>query len=91
MSTLSLVPLFWFAGGCGLLWLFHARTLIRLWREPALAAPVVIVESDDWGPGPVEDAEVLCSTRTFEGASPPLSETTKLETVNEFLATALVE
>ena len=59
MSTLSLVPLFWFAGGCGLLCLFHARTLIRLWREPALAAPVVIVESDDWGPGPVEDAEVL--------------------------------
>src|SRR5690606_17359583 len=35
--------------------------LKRLWREPALACPVVIVESDDWGPGPESDARVLKS------------------------------
>lgn len=33
----------------------------RLWREPALAYPVVIVESDDWGPGPESDAHTLRS------------------------------
>lgn len=35
--------------------------LKRLWHEPALAGPVVIVESDDWGPGPESDARVLTS------------------------------
>lgn len=59
MSPYLLLPLFWFAAACGLLWLFHARMLARLWREPALAVPVVIVESDDWGPGPVGDADAL--------------------------------
>lgn len=37
----------------------HARTLRELWREPALSRPVVIVESDDWGPGPASDALAL--------------------------------
>ncbi|HQR42547.1 MAG TPA: hypothetical protein PLX97_07675 [Gemmatales bacterium] len=38
---------------------WHARTLRALWREPMLARPVVIVESDDWGPGPESDATML--------------------------------
>lgn len=33
--------------------------LRALWREPTLATPVLIVESDDWGPGPEADALVL--------------------------------
>ncbi|AFL75528.1 glycosyhydrolase [Thiocystis violascens] len=33
--------------------------LQRLWREPALAVPVLIVESDDWGPGPPAHAAAL--------------------------------
>lgn len=37
----------------------HARVLRALWHEPVLARPVVIVESDDWGPGPAEDAAML--------------------------------
>ncbi len=37
----------------------HAPTLAALWREPALARPVLIVESDDWGPGPESDARML--------------------------------
>ena len=36
-----------------------ARRLAADWREPVLAVPVLIVESDDWGPGPDEDAERL--------------------------------
>lgn len=35
------------------------RELIRLWREPVLRRPVLIIESDDWGPGPLEDAGAL--------------------------------
>ncbi len=29
------------------------------WREPVLRAPVLILESDDWGYGPVEQAQAL--------------------------------
>ena len=37
----------------------RAGVLRALWHEPMLARPVVIVESDDWGPGPARDAAVL--------------------------------
>lgn len=33
---------------------FYARDLRHIWREPVLQHPVLIVESDDWGAGPVE-------------------------------------
>ena len=35
------------------------KPLLRLWREPVLRAPVFIIESDDWGPGPAEHAQAL--------------------------------
>ena len=38
---------------------WQRRLLLRLWREPMLRRPVVIVESDDWGPGPPSDADAL--------------------------------
>lgn len=31
----------------------------RCWSEPVLRCPVVIIESDDWGPGPEEHAKAL--------------------------------
>ncbi len=37
----------------------HRRVLIALWREPVLRHPVLIVESDDWGAGPLEQAAAL--------------------------------
>jgi hypothetical protein len=43
----------------------YRPVLVRYWREPVLRYPVVIVESDDWGPGPAEQAErlaALCET-----------------------------
>lgn len=45
----------------GALAFWHRRTLRALWQEPAMKRPVVIVESDDWGPGPNSDAQVLRS------------------------------
>jgi hypothetical protein len=37
----------------------YRRRLHADWREPVLALPVLIVESDDWGPGPPDDAARL--------------------------------
>lgn len=37
----------------------YRRPLQRLWREPVLRRPIVIIESDDWGPGPPEHADAL--------------------------------
>lgn len=46
-----------------LLWtgvlLAFARPLAARWREPVLRRPVLIIESDDWGAGPIEQAEAL--------------------------------
>lgn len=37
----------------------HGATLRALWREPVLRRPVLIFESDDWGPGDGAHAEAL--------------------------------
>ena len=73
MTTFALIVLAWLALTAALL-APHARTLRALWREPVLARPVVIVESDDWGPGPASDAlmlqriaEQLANIRDTEG------------------------
>ena len=42
-----------------LLLLGYRRELARLWREPVLRHPVLIVESDDWGAGPPAQATAL--------------------------------
>ena len=54
-----MVILLWIvASGAVLAAMFRAE-LRRAWREPVLAAPVLIVESDDWGYGPLEQAARL--------------------------------
>ena len=40
-----------------------ARDLLRCWREPALRYPVAILESDDWGAGPLDQARALENLR----------------------------
>jgi hypothetical protein len=35
------------------------RALLALWNEPVLRTPVLILESDDWGPAPREHADLL--------------------------------
>lgn len=41
-----------------LAWMGH---LLALWREPVFKAPILIVESDDWGAGPLAQAEALAA------------------------------
>src|SRR5512132_813809 len=49
----------WLAFASALLALAYRRTLLAAWREPVLRAPVLILESDDWGYGPLLQAERL--------------------------------
>lgn len=42
---------------------FYARDLRRSWCEPVLRFPVVILESDDWGAGPLDQARALANLR----------------------------
>jgi hypothetical protein len=39
--------------------LAYARPLRAVWREPVFKAPVLVLESDDWGAGPAEQSDAL--------------------------------
>ena len=58
LSFVLLVSCAWFVIVAAL-FVRHGASVMALWREPTLACPVVIVESDDWGVGPDSDAEEL--------------------------------
>jgi len=59
VTWLLWIPLAWLLLVLGIL-LWYRRELVALWREPVLKYPVLIIESDDWGAGPVEpQAEAL--------------------------------
>lgn len=55
----------WLCGATLLLLFRHRPALRSLWREPVLKRPVVIVESDDWGVGPPDDASALTELATL--------------------------
>src|SRR3982751_5588706 len=63
MSIVGLLLLLLFAAAAGVMLLFR-RELARALREPVLRNPVLIIESDDWGFGPVEQARRLQSLVT---------------------------
>ncbi len=58
-------------GGIGLAWLLvqiallfvYRHSLAAYWREPVLRYPVLVFESDDWGAGPLEQAQALDALR----------------------------
>lgn len=80
MKLLWLLPVFWL-GATGSLLLYYRRDLWALWREPMLRDPVMIIESDDWGAGPVAAqatalnrlAEVLSRYRDQNGRHPVMT------------------
>lgn len=51
----------WLGLAVALVMALRGGVVLSLLREPVLACPVVIVESDDWGPGPASDARILHS------------------------------
>ena len=54
----ALLLLLWIVGN-GILIVLHRRDLQRLWREPVFRYPILIIESDDWGAGPLSQAAAL--------------------------------
>lgn len=68
METLIVLIVGWFGASVGLLIALHGRTLASVWREPVLGCPVLVIESDDWGPGSADDAVVLRSLAAMLGA-----------------------
>jgi hypothetical protein len=52
MNGVWLLLLSWLLLVAGVL-IFFSRDLLALWREPVMRHPVMIIESDDWGAGPV--------------------------------------
>jgi hypothetical protein len=53
MTVLAWLFLSWIAMLAGPL-LYYRRDLLAVWREPVVRYPVLVIESDDWGAGPVE-------------------------------------
>lgn len=79
MTLIFIVLLAWLLLVVGLLLAWH-RQLLLLWREPVLRYPILIVESDDWGAGPLEQAEALTAItdclarhRDDQGRSPVMT------------------
>lgn len=54
-----LLALGWLVGSTALLAVRHRRLLRAWWREPVLRRPVLIFESDDWGPADAGHARAL--------------------------------
>jgi hypothetical protein len=59
LSFIILAVLVWIVASSAMLAFAFRAELVRAWREPVLRAPVLIFESDDWGYGPLEQAERL--------------------------------
>jgi len=79
MQLLTLLGVAWCLAVAAIL-LPHRRALIALWREPVMRHPLLIVESDDWGAGPLEQVAALtaitdCLARHHDsqGRSPVLT------------------
>jgi len=66
MILIAVAIVAWGLGVSLLAWRFR-EPLLGLWREPVLRHPVLIVESDDWGPGPPEQAQRLVALRALLG------------------------
>ncbi|HTS21109.1 MAG TPA: glycosyl hydrolase [Casimicrobiaceae bacterium] len=58
MSVVA-IAIAWLLASTAILALTYRRTFLAAWREPVLSAPVLIVESDDWGYGPPGQAREL--------------------------------
>lgn len=78
--TLMAIAVLWLLTSCTLLALGFRRTIAAAWREPVLRVPVLVLESDDWGYGPAEQApslsriaELLCRFRDGTGRAPVMT------------------
>ena len=59
MENFLLFVTLWIVVSLALFLLYDGQVIAAAWREPVLRRPILIIESDDWGPGPIEQANVL--------------------------------
>src|SRR5688572_17533742 len=59
MPMVASLILLWILAGTMVVAVAHWRDIAAAWREPVLRDPVLIIESDDWGYGPLEQAQRL--------------------------------
>ena len=62
-TLLAALLLCWIAISALMITLYR-KPLLALWREPVLRNPVLIIESDDWGAGPTEQASALSAIQS---------------------------
>jgi len=58
MEKLLILLVLWFIGS-SVIFFYYRKAIIACWREPVLKRAILIIESDDWGPGPTGQAPVL--------------------------------
>lgn len=63
MNGFWLLPLVWLSIVSATLF-YYRRDLWAMWKEPALRHPVMIIEGDDWGAGPVQAQAVALNRLT---------------------------
>lgn len=80
MEGILLAALIWMGVGTVLAGWVGRGTLTAFWREPVLKRPALVIESDDWGAGPVEQSErlariaaILDSYADAEGRKPVMT------------------
>lgn len=61
LSVTICIVLVWGVAWLVVLFFRYRATVIGCWKEPVLRRPVVIFESDDWGPGADNDASQLAA------------------------------
>lgn len=57
-ATLAILASVWLAANALLLFRYRSE-LRRLWLEPVFRYPILVIESDDWGAGPLSQATAL--------------------------------
>ncbi len=77
---MKILILIWFVSISFLMWWQYRQILSILWQEPVLCHPVLIIESDDWGPGPAAHIqqlnrliELLSASRDCRGRHPQMT------------------
>jgi hypothetical protein len=59
MEMLLKLLMLWLLVSGAMMFLYARREIVANWHEPVLRRPVLIIESDDWGSGPANQAGAL--------------------------------
>ena len=74
--------------GSSVIFLYYRNTIVMSWHEPALRRPILIIESDDWGPGPSVQSNLLVAINSLLTKYPDSSGRLPVMTLGAVLSTA---